>query len=178
MKIYNSRFLPKVEKAARKARNIIRENVYSCLHPVYTLGHGVCTFEQGQYAIRGRVPTTDNEMFLCNTDLELYPQHEFFIDSKGNASQTVANTLITHNAAFEPIGNFNPLHFTETILDLKSVESLVNVNRNALIELLQMMEGDYVAISIVNNKDILSYPFLKIDGKYNNAFMYPIIKKK
>ena len=176
MKVYKSRFLPKVEKAARKARN--HNNIYSCLHPVYTLGHGVCTFEQGQYAIRGRVSTTDNEMFFCNTELKLQPQHEFFINRNGNASQIVANTLIRHNAAFEPIDNFNPLHFTETIFDLKYVENLVNVDRNALIELLQMMEGDYVTISIVNNKDVLSYPFLKIDGKYNNAFMYPIIKKK
>lgn len=77
MKVYNSRFLPKVEKAARKARK--RNNLYSCLFPVYTLGHGVCTFEQGQYAIRGRVSTTDNEMFLCNTDLKLQPQHEFLL---------------------------------------------------------------------------------------------------
>lgn len=176
MKVYKSRFLPKVEKAARKARN--HNNIYSCLHPLYTLGRGVCTFEQGSYAIRGRVLMSDNEMFLCNTELDIQPQHEFFIDRNGNASQIVANTLITHKEAFEPLDNFNPLHFTETIFDLKYVENLVNVDRNALIELLQMMEGDYVTISIVNNKDILSDSFLKIDGKYNNAFMYPIIKKK
>ena len=176
MKVYKSRFLPKVEKAARKARKC--DNIYSCLHPLYTLGYGVCTFDQGSYAIRGRVPMTDNEIFLCNTDLALYPQHEFFIDSEGNASQTVANTLITHKEAFEPIDNFNPLHFTETIFNLKSVESLINVDRNALIELLQMMECNYVTISIVNSKEVLSYPFLKIDSKYNNAFIYPIIKKK
>ena len=105
MKVYKSRFLPKVEKAARKARSLKRGALYA--H--YIIGKGICTFIQGAYAVRGAVTTgsTDENdgSYLCEFDLEINPHDHFFVDSKGNATQT--------NIIF--FGFIYRLHFTTVI---------------------------------------------------------------
>ena len=177
MKVYKSRFLPKVEKAARKARSHKRGALYA----QYIIGNGICTLIQGMYSVRGGVPTgimDENEgSYLCKFDLQVNPSADFFIDSKGNATQTVGKTSITHDGAFEPLGNYNVLEWINKLFDLKSVESLITVDRKLLIELLEMMEDKYVTLSFVNNKEFSHYTLLKIDGEHNNAFMNPVINK-
>lgn len=177
MKVCKSRFLSKVEKAARKARTPKRGSLYA--H--YIIGKGICTFIQGTYVIRGVVVTgriDENEgLYLCKFDLDINPYADFSIDCKGNATQIMNNTLITHEGAFEPLGNYNILEWINKLFDLKSVESLITVDRKFLIELLEMMEDKYVTLSFVNNKEFSHYTLLKIDGEHNNAFMNPVINK-
>lgn len=178
MKVYKSRFLPKVEKAARKARSLKRGALYA--H--YIIGKGICTFIQGAYAVRGAVTTgstDENEgSYLCEFDLEVNPHDHFFVDSKGNATQTLEGILITQEGAFKPLGNYNTLQYVNKIFDLKSVESLVTIDRKLLIELLEMMKDEHVTLSIVSDKSVAPKPFLKLDCENNNAFMLPILKRK
>ena len=178
MKVYKSRFLPKVEKAARKARSLKRGALYS--H--YIIGKGICTFIQGVYAVRGAVTTgstDENEgSYLCEFDLEINPHDHFFVDSKGNATQTLSGISITQEGAFKPLGNYNTLKWINRIFDLKSVESLVTIDRKLLIEVLEMMKGEYLTLPIVSNKEFAPKPFLKLDGENNNAFVLPILKRK
>ena len=178
MKVYKSRFLPKVEKAARKARSPKRGMRYA----YYTIGKGICTFVQGAYVIRGPVTTgstDENEgSYLCEFDLEINPHDHFFIDSKGDATQTLGGTTIRHEGAFKPLGNYNMLKWINRIFDLKSVESLVTIDRKLLIELLEMIKDEHVTLSIVSNKEFVDKSFLKLDSENNNAFMLPIVKRK
>lgn len=83
-----------------------------------------------------------------------------------------------HEGAFKPLGNYDMLQWINKIFDLKSVESLVTIDRKLLIELLEMMKDQYVTLSIVNNKGFAPKPFLKLDGENNNAFIFPILSGK
>lgn len=182
MKIYKSRFLSKVEKAARKGRALRNGTLYS--H--YIISEGICYFMQGYYAIRGAVPTANTDenekSFLCKFDLKVNPRNDFFIDSKGNATQTTGNDTIMQEGAFKPLGDYNLSEDIEKIFNLKSVDSMITIDRKLLIELLDLMKDNYVTLSIVNqildNRKHSIIPCLKLDGLNNNAVMLPIVKQK